>query len=171
MLVFPADPCTVWSECPARAGIPLWWWGRTPTFRTLTSAVWVLPEQAHNHLKSTSKEGYTSIRVSHRLLSFQNNTTYSIRLVLLDLYGFPITRRTIHMTHFSHNYNTSDLLENPRETAYLHVSPQGSPPIWREWPTADPQRRAVSRRPRSTYREPYTQNTYPHHCGPYKLPT
>ena len=69
-------------------------------FRTLISAVRVLPEQAHNHFKSMFKEGYTSICVSHILLSFQNNTIYLIRLVLLDLYGFPLIRRTIHITHF-----------------------------------------------------------------------
>ena len=46
--VFPAVHVPGTSLYPARAGIPLWLWGLTPTIRTLTLAVWDLPEQAHN---------------------------------------------------------------------------------------------------------------------------
>ena len=111
------------------------------------------------------KEGYTSLRVSHRLISFQNNTIDSIRWVLLDLYGFLIIRRTIHIIHIStwtqHVYSLREHQERlPNSTCHRkvrHLSGANHP----QWHT-------VARRPQSNYREPYIQNTYPHHYGPCK---
>ena len=88
-------------------------------------------------LKSTVKEGYTSIRVSHQLISFQKNTIDSIRLVLLDVYGLMVIRRTIHIIHNSTCH---------RKVRYLSGANH-------------PQWHAVARRPQSTYREPYVQKT------------
>ena len=51
IVVFPADFLTVKPKYPARAGIPLWFWGLTPRSGLLAPpTVWVLPEQAHTSL-------------------------------------------------------------------------------------------------------------------------
>ena len=50
IVVFPAVRFTARPGYPARAGIPLSFWGLTPTLRTLAPTVWVLSEQAHKSL-------------------------------------------------------------------------------------------------------------------------
>ena len=76
--VFPVDSVLFNPKYPARAGIPLRLGGLTPTFRTLTNAVGVLPKQAHKSLYS--KHG--SLALLSVLLtyfpSFWNNTIHLI---------------------------------------------------------------------------------------------
>ena len=75
--------------------------------------------------------GYTIIRISDRLSSFPNNTINffnqitNYQLILVSEYSPDDS----HNNTLSQIYTTSTLLENARETAYLRVSPQGSPPV------------------------------------------
>ena len=132
--VFPMDSVLFNPIYPAWASIPLRLWGLTPTFRTLTNAVWVLPKQAHKSLYS--KHG--SLALLSVLLtyfpSFWNNTIHLIRSLIINTYRFPSIGRTLHNITLSHKHNRSALSKNTRQTEYFPLSPQGSPPVRRESP-------------------------------------
>ena len=74
-------------------------------------------------------------------------------------------RRTIHITTL-YLKSTIRLLSSrtperlPTSTCHRRARHQSGGKL--------PQRRAVARRPGSTYCGLFTRYTYPHHCGPYK---
>ena len=146
--VFPVDSVLFNPKYPARAGIPLRLGGLTPTFRTLTNAVWVLPKQAHKSLYS--KHG--SLVLLSVLLtyfpSFWNNTIHLIRSLIINIYRFPNIRRTIYMTSL-YLINTIGLLYSrtrdrlPTFTCHRRARHQSG--------ASHPQRHEVARQPWSTY--------------------
>ena len=132
--VFPMDSVLFNPIYPAWASIPLRLWGLTPTFRTLTNAVWVLPKQAHKSLYSKHRSlALLSVLLTY-FPSFWNNTIHLIRSLIINTYRFPSIGRTLHNITLSHKHNRSALSKNTRQTEYFPLSPQGSPPVRRESP-------------------------------------
>ena len=137
--VFPVDSVLYMTKYPAYGGYPIWLGCLTPTLRT--NLFGVSPAEKGSQITCYY------LQVTYLLSFLLNYTTHLVGLLIPHIFGYPSIPPDDYITLYLNIHNMFALYKNARETESFYLSPQGSPPVRREFP----QRHAVSMRPRSTY--------------------